>query len=231
MFDDVRRHLIYRLANTPLLQFPFPHMVVEDALPREIYARLIAAMPPDGDYAPTGIAGRAAIVPDAVEHRVADPEGAALWRDVFATMMHDDIGAWLMAKFYDIVSVRFGLDKPGAGIALRSSVRLVRDGAGFAMRPHTDAPARVISTLVYLPADARRTELGTSFYAPRDTDFDCPGGVEHDPALFDRVATLPFRPNTLLAFAKTPGCFHGVEGPLEADARRDLLLFDIDVPG
>ena len=41
---------------------------------------------------------------------------------------------------------------------------------------------------------------------------------------------MPFRPNTLIAFAKTPGCFHGVDGPLGAGARRDLLLFDLDVP-
>lgn len=230
MFDDVRRHLIYRLANTPLLQFPFPHMVVEDALPREIYARLIAAMPPDGDYAPTGIAGRAAIVPDAVEHRVADPEGAALWRDVFATMMHDDIGAWIMAKFYDQVAARFGLDQPGGGVALRSSTRLVRDRAGFALRPHTDPPERVISTLIYLPRSAAHPELGTSLYLPNDPEMTCPGGVEHDPALFDRAATIPFRPNTLLAFPKTPACFHGVEAAIGPGGRRDLLLFDLDVP-
>lgn len=230
MFDDVRRHLIYRLANTPLLQFPFPHMVVEDALPRDFYARLMAAMPSGDAYAPTGIAGRSALVPDAVARAVADPQDAALWRDTFATMMHDDIGAWLMAKFYDIVSARFRLDQPGTSIALRSSVRLVRDGAGFAMAPHTDVPAKVISALIYLPATAERADLGTSFYAAHDSSFDCPGGVDHDPALFDRVATMPFRPNTLIAFAKTPGCFHGVDGPLGAGARRDLLLFDLDVP-
>jgi hypothetical protein len=34
----------------------------------------------------------------------------------------------------------------------------------------------------------------------------------------------------LLAFPKTPACFHGVEPGLGAGERRDVLLFDLDVP-
>lgn len=230
MFDDVRRHMIYRLANAPLFNFPFLHIVVDDILPDDVYERLLAMLPDTDMGEPGDHPGRSVLTPDAVAGSAMDDGRKAFWTSMFATMMHDDIGAWIMAKFYDQVSARFGLDKPGGGVALRSSTRLVRDRAGFSMRPHTDPPAKVISTLIYLPANAARPEFGTSFYMPRDPSFDCPGGAFHDPALFERVATVPFRPNTLLAFPKAPGCFHGVEDVLGAGDRRDLLFFDLDVP-
>jgi hypothetical protein len=230
MFDDVRRHVIYRLANAPIFQFPFPHIVVDEILPRAFYARLRGMLPEDRSFAMSAHPGRSVLTPEGLARAGLDAERAAFWQSMFATMMHDDIGAWIMAKFYDVVSARFGLDQPGGGVSLRSSTSLVRDREGFSMFPHTDLPNKVISTLVYLPADSERPELGTAFYAPRDPQLECPGGRYHDPSLFDHVATIPFQPNTLLAFPKTPACFHGVEPGLGAGERRDVLLFDLDVP-
>lgn len=230
MFDDVRRHVIYRLANAPIFQFPFPHIVVDEILPGPFYARLRSMLPEDGGFAPSAHPGRSVLTPEGLVQAKLDAERMAFWQSMFATLMHDDIGAWIMAKFYDIVSARFGLDQPGGGVSLRSSTRLVRDREGFAMFPHTDLPTKVISTLLYLPETGDRPELGTTFYAPHDPKLDCPGGRYHDPSLFDHVATIPFQPNTLLAFPKTPACFHGVDPGPGVGERRDLLLFDLDVP-
>jgi len=230
MFDDVRRHMIYRLANAPLFQFPFLHIVVDEILPRDFYETLQRMLPDDDFGVPDARPFRRALHPGALTHAALGDARRTFWTSMFATMMHDDVGAWIMAKFYDQVAARFGLDQPGGGVALRSSTRLVRDRGGFVLPPHTDPPERVISTLIYLPRSGAHPELGTSLYVPEDPAMTCPGGVDHDPALFDRAATIPFRPNTLLAFPKTPACFHGVEGPIGPEDRHDLLLFDLDVP-
>ncbi len=37
---------------------------------------------------------------------------------------------------------------------------------------------------------------------------------------------MPYLPNAMFAFMKTPNAFHGVE-PVEGQAVRELLLFDI----
>jgi hypothetical protein len=231
MFDDVRRHMIYQLANAPLFNFPFTHVVVDGILPDSFYDTLRAMLPEGEEGEPDGQPGRRALHPDGVAGSGLDDTRKAFWASMFATMMHDDVGAWIMAKFYDRVSARFGLDQPGGGVALRSSTRLVRDGAGFAPPPHNDPPTRVISALIYLPAPDARPELGTAFYLPRDGAPEFPDGVDQDPALFERAATIPFRPNTLLAFPRTPASFHGVEATPGPGERRDLLLFDLDVPG
>jgi hypothetical protein len=39
---------------------------------------------------------------------------------------------------------------------------------------------------------------------------------------------MPYLPNSLFAFVKTPNSFHGVE-PISEPIRRDLLLFDLKV--
>jgi hypothetical protein len=43
------------------------------------------------------------------------------------------------------------------------------------------------------------------------------------------MATMPYLPNSLFAFVKTPNSFHGVEPIRETGIRRDLLLYDIKV--
>ena len=49
--------------------------------------------------------------------------------------------------------------------------------------------------------------------------------MHHRPEFFDRLMAMPYKPNSLFAFLKTPNSFHGVEPVLEV--RRDLLLYDI----
>jgi hypothetical protein len=44
---------------------------------------------------------------------------------------------------------------------------------------------------------------------------------------FDLMMTMPYLPNTLVAFLKVPNAFHGVEAIRDQNIRRHLLLYDI----
>ena len=55
------------------------------------------------------------------------------------------------------------------------------------------------------------------------------GSTHHKREQFDLLLTMPYRPNTVFAFLKTPNSFHGVEPVLARDVRRDLLLYGIKV--
>lgn len=106
---------------------------------------------------------------------------------------------------------------------------LVQDYTISQLTPHTDTPSKVFSFLFYLPEDDRLSHLGTSIYMPKDRRY-VSGGTKHlKSENFDRLITMPYRPNTLFAFLKTPNAFHGVEPIQEAGVRRDLLLYDIKV--
>ena len=83
--------------------------------------------------------------------------------------------------------------------------------------------------LFYLPSDESQAHLGTSLYVPKDAQFTCAGDVHHPFDRFERVAGMPFQPNSLFAFVKTTNSFHGVEPVIDANARRHLLLDDIQL--
>ena len=40
MFLDAELHLAYKIANTPILNFPFPHMYVENIFPDDFYSKI-----------------------------------------------------------------------------------------------------------------------------------------------------------------------------------------------
>lgn len=239
MFSAAKRHMVYRIANAPVLAYPFPHLLVHDLFPRDFYARIQAMLPPEDEYVPlksTGRVGagysprRLSMFADRTRDGSMEPARAEFWRAVFDMMMETELGNWMMAKFYDVIAPRFGLDNPAQNVELRPETFLMRDLDSYSLGPHTDSPSKVVSVLIYLPANADRADLGTSLYAPLDPGFTCQGGPHHPFENFERIVSMPYVPNTLFAFPKTRSCFHGVEHVEGADARRDILFFDLRLP-
>ena len=70
-------------------------------------------------------------------------------------------------------------------------------------------------------------ELGTSVYRPKDPAFTCWGGKHHAYEPFDKVATVEFLPNRMMAFPKTERSFHGVEPIKRENVNRPLLINNI----
>jgi hypothetical protein len=239
MYSAVRRHLIYQISHTPVRNYPFPHLVVDDVFPPDFYARIQAFLPDDDGYVPlvdTGRVGggysrqRLALFESQAKSNRLSADQQEFWIETFAALHHIDLGAWVMAKFYDVISARLGLENPAAHTDLKSEIFLMRDLENYLLGPHTDSPSKVVSVLFYLPRNANRVDLGTSLYAPKDPTFRCEGGPHHNHAKFDRITTIPYKPNTMIAFPKTDDCFHGVE-PVEGErARRDILFFDLKLP-
>ena len=124
-----------------------------------------------------------------------------------------------------LVGARFG-DRLGEA-RFHPEFQLVRDFTDYSLGPHTDSPHKVVVLLFYLPRAAEREALGTSLYVPRDPAFRCDGSRHHPRDRFLRVATLPYRPNSMVAFFKSARSFHGVEPVVEAGVRRDLIQLSL----
>jgi hypothetical protein len=114
-----------------------------------------------------------------------------------------------------------------AQLEITDELLLVRDRSRYSLGPHTDKPAKVISVLFYLPADERLARHGTSIYLPKEEGFTADGGAHLPFEGFERLATMPFVPNSVFAFAKTSASFHGVEPIAEEGVERNLLLYDL----
>lgn len=234
-FADARRHAIYQIAQAPLRAYPFPHIVVEDALPDDFHVALQGMLPADDAYAVTGIdrAGRPerlAFAGKQARDEGLDPARRAFWTATFAAIDHADTGAWLIAKFYELLADRLGLEGAAAGRELRGSAVLLRDRSAEGTGPSTGPANTVLTAFFQLPRNANRRDLGMAFYAPRDPELRCPSGKIRDRAEFDRVTVLPYKPNTLIALPRTDASFVGFEAVDPEGACRDVLRFELALP-
>jgi hypothetical protein len=225
-------HLVYRVANTPVLPYPFPHIYVTEAFPPDYYRAMLEHLPPSESY--TAISEARPVSKEYGETRkVIELRPSAVqtlpascrefWDDFARMLLRGNFGQTVLGKFEPIVRERF---KDSANIEFFDEAMLVQDLPKYALGPHTDTPMKVLSTLFYLPKDESRPDLGTSLYVPKDSNFTCPGGPHYAFDAFMRMFTMPYVPNALFAFVKTPNAFHGVE-PVQEQLQRQLLFYDV----
>ncbi len=237
MYSGVEEHVIYQVANSPIREYPFPHIYVESVFPWDFYSELRRNWPGGTNLVSLRSTGRVHqdYPPERFVMQLCESEvnklpgearqfwtGFAEWLVVKQRFMQI-----LIEKFGSHVQRRFGTGLGSVGFFAESLV--VRDYTNFSLGPHTDAPHRLMSLLFYCPDDDARKHLGTSLYTPVDPDFSCTGGRHYPQHLFRKVATMEYRPNTLFAFLKTDNSFHGVEPIGDAKVLRDVLLYDIRV--
>jgi len=58
MSSAVDLHVLYRIGNTPILEYPFPHILVRDVFPEDFYRELRANLPEQGNLKSLGQIGR-----------------------------------------------------------------------------------------------------------------------------------------------------------------------------
>ena len=235
MFSSAELQLIYTVANAPIRLFPYPHILVHDVLPEDFYRELRQHLPPSTAYRSLKAMGR--VGPDYPDTRgvlpLTPPDVAALpepyrsfWDNTARWLLGGPFGQVMLQKFAPLLAQRF---EDPAAVEFKHEVLVVQDRTDYSLGPHTDAPSKVISMLLYLPADASKPHLGTSMYLPKDPSFTCAGDNHYESVGFNRLLTMPYVPNTLFAFIKTPNSFHGVEPIGEPNIERALLLYDIKV--
>ena len=235
--SEVEQQVMYRIGNAPLRTWPYPHFVVEDVFPADYYAQLLDALPPLDSYRTIADAGRVSqATPDAYRQRHTidltrpeperfPPAQRAFWAGFLDWLIGERFTMFALQQFGALVAARFG-DRLSEA-RFHPEFQLVRDFTDYSLGPHTDSPHKVVVLLFYLPQLAERETLGTSLYVPREPDFRCDGTMHHARENFLRVATMPYRPNTMMAFFKSARSFHGVEPVVEPGVRRDLIQLSL----
>jgi len=235
MSFDAEQYVHYRIANVPVLHYPFPHFYLESVFPEDFYRELRAHLPELAVYkrldetgtVPKGRYQERFVCPvaDAEEAEFAAGNGT-FWAEFNTWLMGESLARLIVDKFRAGFDERFG---QGVDPRFEVDARLVRDFTNYAISPHTDNPRKLVSLLFYLPGDDTLSHLGTSMYVPKDPGFRCDGGPHHPFDLFRKAATMAFRPNTVFAFPKTDRAFHGVDQIADEGVARDLLLYNIYV--
>ena len=224
-------HLTNRIANAPINTIPYPHCYIRQVFPPDFYAEMQRHLPDPQAMIPISEARGAKGYKERFVLELKSERLSALpelkknfWSGVMEWMLSKRLQELMLEKFGSFIPPRFR-DNPA--FEFYADAMLIQDITDYKIGPHCDAPGKVVTMLFYLPADDSQTHLGTSIYVPKDPGFRCPTGVHHPPDGFDRVATMPFLPNSLFTFARSDTSFHGVEQVGDPDCRRWLLLFTI----
>jgi len=238
MSFDVEEHVRYRIANTPILEYPFPHQFVTSVFPTDFYAQLLDALPPTEFYRPLAETGtiseqnayRERLVCDLVdiEEREAERNQGHLFADLAAWLSGDSFRDFLIERYRKHLIKRFGANSR-LSLAPNIDARFIRDFSRYHIGPHTDSERKLVSLLFYLPRDESLQHLGTSVYAHVDRSFRCAGGPHYEFGDFKQVTRAPYIPNSLFMFFKTDLAFHGVEPITDENVERNLLLYNIYV--
>lgn len=209
--------IVQAIQAAPLNPRPFNHLVLNRIFAEETFRGLVGRLPQVSLYAE--LRHKDAILPDGscarlefllTEENLRTLEGPCrrFWTDVADALRHP--------RVKDAFATKFAVDIAGRSIPAdaRTSLRisLLRDLPGYVIRPHQDAPRKLITAQFYLPADCSQVHLGTSLYRRVG------GGLE-------KLVTLPFVPNTGYAFAVSPDSWHGVDRiPAGEPPRNSLML-------
>jgi hypothetical protein len=240
MSSRAELHTAYQIFNAPVRSFPYPHCFVPDVFAPDFYAEMQRNLPDPSVMVPIlearnvkGYDERFVLELHKPEHLATLPDDKRkFWQDAARWMVGSNsglgvLGQLVMQKFQPFVLNRFKGNLNG--LKFYDEAYLVEDITNYNIGPHTDTSRKVITLLFYLPKDESQIHLGTSIYLPKDRNFRCEGGPHYPFDWFERMATMPFQPNSLFTFVKGDASFHGVEPVRDADCKRWLLLFDVFV--
>ena len=232
MYLSDELYLAYKIGNTEVSTFPFPHIYIKNVFPNSLYLAMQENMPLSENM--SAVHEKRPVPPLAYKERFIftfddealnslNEQQKKFWTAFKNSMLSGNLKNFILSKFSFIINQRF---PDTSNIDFHDELLLINDYANFKLGPHTDTPSKVISFLFYLPKDETQENLGTSIYFPKDLSFTCEGGPHYNRKNFEKVITMPFVPNSLFCFVKTNNSFHGVE-QVETNEKRCLLLYDI----
>ncbi|WP_341252084.1 2OG-Fe(II) oxygenase [Euzebya pacifica] len=223
-----------RLGPDDVVVDPFPHAVVHDALPDEVYERLARTR----QAGPATGANVRSVVPGWVLQRLPHVDPA--WRDFVGRHLTVDMAvrvaevvadhwapplptaAALETASWSLVGADMippGLGDPmPADAEVRVDCRLETISAspaeaGSHRQQHLDLPSRLFSALLYMRHPDDDTDGGgLVLYRWRDgapTTFA--DDLELSADRVEPVVTVPYAPNTLVVFPNSPRALHGAE--------------------
>ncbi len=216
-YARIRSHVQSAVADAPVHLDPFPHLVVDRWLPRDVYDTVIRALPPSVFFADRDVSRQRLLVP----FPVAPDYSQRVWRFVAREIVSGMLEPVLTDKFMPLIRdyVRsFCPDMPqDVDLSLHASDgRIMLRRPGYVITPHRDPKWGFLTCLVYLVRPGDNEAYGTQLYRVKD-DEEAPSGKPYyvEQARCELVKSVPFRANSMLIFLNSTGA-HGASIPADA---------------
>ena len=229
--DPVRieAHVTRAVAKAPLVAEPFPHVLVNDWLPGDVYQTMLRGLPPAVFFADREQSRQRMIVPFAMAPIYSRRVWNFISDQIVGRMLRDALTKKFEGVVRDYVQSVCGPDSNGIDLSLSSSDgRIMLRRPGYVITPHRDPKWGFVTGLVYLARSGDNETYGTQLYRVAN-DEEAPNDKPYyvDESRCELVRSVPFKANTLLAFLNSAGA-HGASIPADAqpaDMERYLYQF------
>ncbi len=223
----VRRHIEDRFAATTLERLPFPHLIIENFFPDDVYEQVQAFNPYRENPGEEWISRKETAqlktgTPYYARKQINFHKGVALdgpsdavdfWGAITELFLGDHWFEQLVYRTWpDFFLIRFGAlaEKPHLFEHFRRELFLQRHEPGYYIGPHTDIPTRVFTCIFSFADRPGFEQFGTELLRHKDEMVRCWGNNHYPPDDFIVEKVAPYKPNNFLLFFKTRQSFHSV---------------------
>jgi hypothetical protein len=214
MASRLESKVLERLDGSVLVTDPFPFVYADNFFPEDYYKRVESIFPTDEYLTPI----------NSKEYKTLDTQvDNRLTLSIYSRMNgYGDIDnypyrreciamrRWFRDFLIPALANKLQIQLPEVW---DDDTRFVLDLPGYIKRPHTDIPQKIFSVLIYMS----NSSSGTTILRPKQSGFSDDYGYDHRFDEFETVFDPPFKPNSLIALARTDTSFHCVKklGPGE----------------
>lgn len=230
--------LLGRALRRNIVTEPFPHIVVEDALPADYYQALAAEYPSFKAIAGEGPYGNNELYLKSAYQIPHMPEVSPAWRDFFAYHISRDFYSGIVTLFGDHIrdchpsfegvlgrklqDMTVGIRPPNKAQDVDATTHDTKLDVQFGCNSpvleassvrtaHVDSKFKLLASLLYFRAegdDSMGGELELYSHDPAGARFDKRQQLVRGD--FEVARTVPYRPNMMVMWVNSPRALHGV---------------------
>jgi hypothetical protein len=227
MMGELRSHIERKIAEAELFRYPFPHLIIDDFFPSEVYRNILEKNPfrsnsgvewftkaksPRKTHTPYWTRKQINFHTD--QEWVGDAEQREFWSEIKDCFLADH---WfeqiVLGKYKEYFVLRFGelVEAENFFGFFRKELFLQRHEPGYYIGPHTDVPTRIFTCIFSFADREGFEEYGTELCVHKNPLIRCWGNNHYPPDDFTVKKIAPYKPNNFLLFFKTRQSFHSVK--------------------
>jgi hypothetical protein len=238
---DLQAAVREKIETAPIEREPFPHLVVEDFLPAEFFARLAETMPPVADFQPDDDIKSNLRIEDRNKYFARAPEEFRdVWGQLRDQVIQEVVAPSLARRLEDDIRSKYAelftpeiADEVMSGGLVSNPGRIMARKPGYNLRPHSDSAHFAVTCLLYFTSAGEANSGALCLYRPeREPELRHAGTyyAEREEGIGVELAeSIPISGNLFVAFLNTPISLHGVRIKEGEAATGDRLAYQVHI--
>jgi hypothetical protein len=227
---------------------PFPHLVLRNALPWELYRELEATRPAPGFFENGRDPGSNLRMDRHAHECLGNSDVPPPWQEFIAYHTSEKFWHEVVDIFGDIVrllyphlefikplenydcGLRFKDKRADIFMECQPGINTPPLAESRVRGPHVDNPVELVAGLLYMRPEQDVWRGGGLNIHRLKKPYVCHDKAEIDDKYVETVATVPYEPNTLVMFVNTPLSIHSVTPRPSNPLHRLLVNFALELP-